>query len=993
MVKRKIPLIKHEETLPAALRQKFSAGEVKKLEEVQETEQLMGGIAFLEEEIRSLYDTVAEGLDYIDLEDTGLLTDQNIDESLRQNLLKHRSENGENRLLIADIKALMKDKEGISSLLKALLSHYHKVFAGVLEENLLGPEGRGTKIELQVNRLAWAKLVGLREVILMIRKREAELADLKIDPTRMQQVEILRAHTRRKLKQKVKRLTNVKAPIELANATREAALLRTSGETATLTGVTEESVEELDLLMADAAEQILGLNAERSLHLLEARGAFEEEGNLVNTDFLSAYVNYHREMVNMYRMLEKGRIVETDYIRDIINRAMPIIRQDPPGVLYLHGDFGSGKTALAIHICKTKLGKEPIIVSGNKYLEPDRFTEEFRIKKADERDFYDLIFRKYELEEKISQSEDMVSVNAKVERAKEQIAEKIIQKREKDEAKGLTAAEKKRIVAHVEGIFDNKVEGQYVLGAMYQAKREGRPLIIDEANAITPDVLIAFNDLLTKKHGDIVSTRTHFGDIEQKEGYCIIWTGNTGERYKNQARYELDPAAFSRVEGIRMEYLPNSKESSAQAALMERITLEQGGESIADAVLKDGPQGPDVTGLIGNSGPLTYEELKKRAKQDQIFQVLLCKLLNRRLGSMLIVREEEPYSVFKELYKLGMVARNVMDIFEGKYRGSLIGNNNLKTMIGGSATAPEITKTLQKTNLTMRALIDRIVGRFKNEGMILDLEYYSFRFVQAMAERPEELVIVYKEFQANGFFREADGWPNPDEFLITQPKSASTRENAQAFASMISGFDPLKVSKYTDVQMNGDHFSFMKIPTGKTKSTEKLAYRYFTTLETMQLMYGLLPPRRLAEYQEMADEMKGLNQDSDLEKITELLPKMSEIIENTTGKNGVELLKIVFALEKTSRSGQPAVLKEITDEMKRLASLPDIYQVNNLATVRTMTMEEFEGKVNLYLEELLQLLQKTAVITQQEAEVLADLSVPERADKVAHLVKDILSNN
>lgn len=997
MPRRKIPVLQHEETTPHSLQANLSKEEGVKVEQAKSADALMAEIAFLEEEIRSLYDVLAEGLTYGDISDSGLLNDQRLSEQLRSTLAQRLtpSEGAPDprtgKVLLSDLKMLIASREGVVGLCKALLNRHQRTFVGTLKAGGLEKNLDEARIIDEAKRLAWAKLVGLKDAILLLGKREKELKELQETPNMAEKVEVVRRLTKRKVRQKMRKLTQVKTPIELANKTNEAAVLRTSEETAALTGVDSEMVGELDDLMTQAAEEALSLNASKSKGLLQAREQFEEEGNLVNSDFLSAFVNYHREMVNMYKMLEKGRIVETDYIKQVMNRALPIIKQNPPGVLYLHGDFGSGKTALAVHLCKTKLGKDPIIVSGNKYLEPDRFTEEFRIKKADERDFYEAMFRKYGIEEKIGPKEDMISVNAKVDRAKSEIVRKVVERREKEDGKTLDEAEKSRIREHIDSVFENKVEGQYILGAMYQAKKEGRPLIVDEANAISPDTLIAFNDELTKKHGDVIQTRTQHGDITQQPGYCIIWTGNTGDRYKNQARYELDPAAFSRVEGIKVEYLPNSTESASQAALMQRIVLEQGGESIADAVLHESPSGArDITGLIGATAPITFEEAKNRAKLDQIFQVLLCKLLNRRLGAMLVVKEEDPYSVFKELYKLSMVARNIMDIFEGKYKGSLIGNGNLKKMVGGGVTAPELTKTLQKANLTMRGLIDRIVGRFKNEGMILDMEYYCFRFIQALAERPEELAIIYKEFQANGFFQINDGWPNPDSFIASQPATASARENAQAFASLISAFNPLSVPKYTDVQMNGDHFSFMKVKKNARQEGQNLVYRYFNSLETMQLMFGLLPPKRLAEYQEMAENLETLNQSSDLEKIQAIVGKLVEIIGNTTGANATKLLKIIYGYAKADRSAKQQILGQIIAETRKLTAMPSDLGIDDLEKVRGMTMNDFEKNVAAYLAELIGLLERTSAITEKEASEMADMSVADRANTVSNLIGNIL---
>lgn len=81
-------------------------------------------------------------------------------------------------------------------------------------------------------------------------------------------------------------------------------------------------------------------------------------------------------------------------------------------------------------------------------------------------------------------------------------------------------------------IKDGSVEFTY--GAITRALRDGKPLIIDEGNAMDPDILKRLNKVLQLKPGDTFQIQEDGGEkILVQKGFCVIMTANEkSTRYK-----------------------------------------------------------------------------------------------------------------------------------------------------------------------------------------------------------------------------------------------------------------------------------------------------------------------------------------------------------------------------------------------------------------------------------------------------------------------------
>lgn len=126
------------------------------------------------------------------------------------------------------------------------------------------------------------------------------------------------------------------------------------------------------------------------------------------------------------------------------------------------------------------------------------------------------------------------------------------------------------------------------------ALKEGRPVIIDELNAIAMPNLIALNDIL-QHHAGQEAYVAGVGKVEIQPGFCLIGTGNLSTQ---QVSYEgtnaLNPAFQSRFTTIEYNYVPQATEGSLKERtdetpselfrlIVEHLLNEDGSLDIPDA--------------------------------------------------------------------------------------------------------------------------------------------------------------------------------------------------------------------------------------------------------------------------------------------------------------------------------------------------------------------------------------------------------------------------
>jgi hypothetical protein len=284
---------------------------------------------------------------------------------------------------------------------------------------------------------------------------------------------------------------------------------------------------------------------------------------------------------------------------------------------------------------------------------------------------------------------------------------------------------------------------------------------------------------------------------------------------------DMDPASYSRIHPIQVKYLPQSQEVNSMNQLLGRLDLAQLSEQLFDSQ-------EEALAFVKDS--------KDKAKSDQIFQFLLVKLLNSRLGTQLLAENDDRYSVFKDTYRLSMGARIIMDMFE-KHADKLP-QLQLLDGIFDAHTPTNIMEKLNKANLTMRELIDNIMGQYLDEGTNMDIEYYAYKYVRKYDQYPEQQAIIYAVLNKVGFFKTKDGWPN-----VQNIPGKGEAEKLRNFQNIINiDLTDGTINKYKKIDQNGDMVSLLD-----TKGQYHL--EYFSSLETLQLLFGYLPPKTKQQYE------------------------------------------------------------------------------------------------------------------------------------------------
>ncbi|MFA6428068.1 MAG: AAA family ATPase [Candidatus Buchananbacteria bacterium] len=745
-------------------------------------------------------------------------------------------------------------------------------------------------------------------------------------------------------------LATIKEGIAVSQGSKDDDSIRKPGETASIHQTSLATIEETNLDLNLALEGA-GINFYPGM----VEEKFDQVGNIVDRDFITAYVNYTHELKGLHDMLLKGdrKIAETGYVKEIIAQAMEALKKDPPTIVYLHGDTGSGKTALAVQISRAHFGKEPIIVSGSKFLEPDRFTEELKLQKLSDVDMLNLAYARLGLNSSFDSKTPLDKVATELTKVRSQLREKIIDNvlhenylhsvggevnfKEQDfidfkKDHKLDEKKLKDIDDQVEEAFSNNVQARYVLGGMYEAMRTGTPFIIDEANTISPEVLIAFNDLLTKRAGDVVQTRTDAKDFVVKKGFCVIWTGNTGDQYK-QARFnDMDPATFSRLVPIKVKYLPQSREINDISPLLERLNLEK----VSEMAFKDENQMAEF-----------IKDSKAKAESDQIFQVLLVELLNTRLGARLLVRKDDRYSIIKDLYRLSCGARVIMDLFEK--RQEKIPNLPNLDKITNDGTKTSLSALLRLGSLSMRDLTDNIVRAYLDHGSSMDIEYYLWNFVKKLADKPKEQAIIYAVLQKAQFFSPDEKWPN-----------YQTCKDENDFKTRME-FNPVgNIDKYKKIVKNGDYVSLLR-------TDGQYQMEYFSSLEMTQLLYGCLPARKKSEYQEIIKKRSSKAEQTEVDKKRlELLAQLADI-------------RKALSLEYF-KSWQTEELNKFLEQLKALKFSERKFNA-------TASDQEFWEEVDIFANLMLDSMIKNKDISSDKAAEMKGKTPQEKMDFIASALK------
>jgi MoxR-like ATPase len=470
----------------------------------------------------------------------------------------------------------------------------------------------------------------------------------------------------------------------------------------------------------------------------EYRELFDKNKEFINSNpeaFLAVAYDQIEEAKEIFD--GNGTIVETPFVREKMSRIADLVNSHKPA--FIHGELGSGKTEIAKHLIRSKLQ--------NKYLA--------RLWEAEHPKPEEMSDEKYEQDKEkalkeMPQREEILQIRGMRGLEKEDILSRTIIEREEippvgeliglekeawerwekehaDEYKADPKIREQHRSLFAER-FKSSIKTTEVLSPIFQAMKEGRPVLIDEMNAIPHHVLIVLNDIVNRMPGDTVYTPTGESIIVQ-DGFCIIGTGNwkpeDGKMYVG--RSPIDAAFLSRFGTVDYDFLPNSKLF--------------GGEAGDPEIVREIRQG------------------------NEMFRMMVIRLLDSEKGANL------PEGSVKKLKDLSSCARILQDVFSS--------GNGPQYREGGNQMNP--SDILQENVLSLRHLIP-IVEHWKRDGFTRSLDDYLFLdYVDRSKARPREMRYIYQVLQTNGFFSPSEGWPDSNSTVAEISKINSLSINRKIY--------------------------------------------------------------------------------------------------------------------------------------------------------------------------------------------------------------------
>lgn len=434
----------------------------------------------------------------------------------------------------------------------------------------------------------------------------------------------------------------------------------------------EETENKKQELLESSPEAYFGLHLKK----LKEYKRDLQKGRIVETDSVEG----HKELEEDERDLKKGRIVETDFVKRHIEDIVTHLRRPRPVMIY--GHLGSGKTELAMHIARNYIGKEALVISGSKHTSLAELYghQVLAIDKINREELDGFI---EEVEQKFN---TWVKENPKA-----------------------GEAEKARVHDRILQTYLTKLRGGtfsgFFMGPVYRAMVEGRPVIIDEVNAIPHEVLISLNHILTRRVGEPVNVQQDTGTtVKVKEGFCVLMTGNLNqgqERYID--RQEMDPAFLERLYKIEYDYLPQKTEGSLE----------------------------DEAGA-----------------ENEQFHLLLARIMDKN-GNI-----EAPRDSIRKLWNLAKAARVTQNVFAGK---EIEGAYYFQEAGGRS-----VRYLLKESVLSIRTL-DNILAEWKEGGYKRELDYYIWKEFISQSTIASDRAYLYQLFKDRFGFFQSEGWEqNPN---------------------------------------------------------------------------------------------------------------------------------------------------------------------------------------------------------------------------------------
>lgn len=486
-----------------------------------------------------------------------------------------------------------------------------------------------------------------------------------------------------------------------------------------------------------------------------------------------AYYAYNLKYLKNTRdsLEDGGSIIETPYVKKKIERITDEVNSGRS--VFVYGETGSGKTEVARHISRKYLSREyekrweegdvlagikahprpsdpealklwrqkkraalePLMISGFSGLEFDTLLGSMKI---------------------IRKEKNLDTLGQDVEKIREATEKFVNDQMEKygQEYKGSPEldADLEMFKEGAKDMLKNPVETVPYIVGVYKAMMEGRPLIIDEVNAISHNILIVLNDLLTAKPGRSIKPMIDdMKPFEVRDGFKVIFTANwrPGKELEDEryiGRKIMDTAFMNRLALISYDYLPNN---------LSRDSLRNEGKD--------------------------QEQIRRERRQNELFQMMVSSLIEKDLQVKVpAMNNQESNFLEHKIFDLSRAARLFQDIFSGQKVDSAV----FKDVIRGSdlqnINSDVDPKDILKENVLSLRLIIPIIKQWKDQGFKKSLDYYLYKnYISRSDARPDERELLYSVLKGYGFFEDKNKWPKVSELGSMDIDSGNFKRDGQ----------------------------------------------------------------------------------------------------------------------------------------------------------------------------------------------------------------------
>ena len=326
-------------------------------------------------------------------------------------------------------------------------------------------------------------------------------------------------------------------------------------------------------------------------------------------------------------------------------------------IVFLSGDTGSGKTELALLVAQLYLDSKGI-----------KNRKAILIWWSRETDLSDFTLEKVISSENMmsKSSDDLIRGERNGTTLKEKVLDTIIDKSAiKNEIMSeitqgeKTDEEKEQLKQEIEQLDLDKyhIFTKYHAKGLIKAMHDGVPLIIDEMNAIRPEVLIGLNHYFTRKVGEKITLPNGLGSFEIKEGFCILATGNDKEANTKkdmyEGRYKIDESLINRMSVIEKWYMHQIDEQFSNSNLSE--IDEQ----------RDQLEYLNANEIYGVLLMLLLDPKKKKGQRLTTSSKVWFEIMKESLVGK--TAQETKSAFFLELKKFAIFIKKLQDAFERKH--------------------------------------------------------------------------------------------------------------------------------------------------------------------------------------------------------------------------------------------------------------------------------------------------------------------------------------